>query len=452
MRFCNFKKQFAKKKSMIKKITLPFSAAIVFITTVSYWNNIDYGLALEYNGQQIATISDEKVYQEANHLIRNEMNLEKTSNILKISPNIKITPISQDKCCKQAEIIKDKIIENSSDILLPGFAIYVDNKVIAIGDNEENINEILNEILEVSKTPYGSCIADFEEKVEVKAGLFLSKKILPEHRIRQILEFGNKKKSLYVVKEGDSIESIAESFDVDPSYLLAVNNRKIDEEICVGNKLNIIIDDSFVHAKITRDEVVENEVGYETIIEEDENLDKGKRIISQEGQKGKEKVTYKVEYIQNKEINRKEIARELIIEPIPEKIILGTKVQEYIWPVPYTKNITSPYGPRDGGYHYGIDIAWPGVNGTEILASKAGKVERASLGNTGYGNHIIINHNDGTQTLYAHCKSLNVSVNQTVNQGDVIAFVGTTGQSTGPHLHFEVRVNGARKNPSNYIY
>lgn len=451
MRFYKSSKQNDYKNSTLKKITFPFSAAIIFMTTVAYWNNTDYGLALEYNGQQIATVSDERVYKEAEHLIRNEINLEEKSNILKINPSIKVTPVSQNECCKQPEVVKERIIEKSSEILSQGFALYVENEVVAVGKSEEEINQILDEILEEYKTSFGICKAEFEEKIEIKPGLFSYQKIISKDRIRQILNSGNKKTFLYVVKDGDSIEHISETFNVDIAFLLATNNKKIDEPIYVGDKLNIIINDSFVHAKISRNEFTENEINYETIIEEDSNLEKGKTITIQEGQKGKEKITYNVEYIRGKEISRKEIARELIIEPIPEKLILGTKVQEYIWPVPYTKNITSYYGPRSGGYHYGIDIAWPGVCGTEILASKAGRVEKVSLGNTGYGNHVIINHGDGTQTLYAHCKSVNVSVNQNINQGDIIAFVGTTGQSTGPHLHFEVRVNGVKKNPLNYI-
>lgn len=451
MHFYKSSEQNNYKNSIFKKITFPFSAAMVFMITVAYWNNTDYGLALEYNGQQIATVSNERVYKEAEHLIRNEINLEEKYNILKINPSIKVTPVSQNECCKQPEVVKEKIIEKSSEILSQGFALYVENEIVAVSNSKEEINQILDEILEDSKAKFGICKAEFEEKVEIKSGLFSFQKIMSKDRIKQILNSGNRKNFSYVVKDDDSIESISEFFNIEPTYLLAINNKKINEAIYVGDKLNIVINDSFVHVKVSRDEFIENEVNFETIIEEDSNLEKGKTITIQEGEKGKEKITYNVEYVREKEINRTEIARELIIKPIPEKLVIGTKIQEYIWPVPYTKNITSPYGPRSGGYHYGIDIASPGVCSTEILASKAGRVEKVSLGNTGYGNHVIINHGDGTQTLYAHCKSVNVSVNQNVNQGDIIAFVGTTGQSTGPHLHFEVRINGVKKNPLNYI-
>ena len=75
----------------------------------------------------------------------------------------------------------------------------------------------------------------------------------------------------------------------------------------------------------------------------------------------------------------------------------------------------------------------------------------AKIGNTGYGNHIIISHDDGTETLYGHCESLCTSVGKRVNQGDEIAYVGSTGQSTGPHLHFEIRINGKQVDPTKYV-
>ena len=98
-----------------------------------------------------------------------------------------------------------------------------------------------------------------------------------------------------------------------------------------------------------------------------------------------------------------------------------------------------------------MDIA--AAAGTAIYAAAAGTVTTASYGwGGGYGNYIIINHGKGVQTLYGHCSSLNVSQGQYVSQGQLIARVGSTGQSTGNHLHFEVRVNGIAQDPQNYVY
>ena len=124
----------------------------------------------------------------------------------------------------------------------------------------------------------------------------------------------------------------------------------------------------------------------------------------------------------------------------------------FLRPVP--GQITSYYGyrvnPVTGEYklHKGIDYA--GKYGDPIKSSKSGVVEYSGW-ISGYGNTIILGHSNGVQTLYPHAQTLNVSVGDTVTQGDVIATVGSTGNSTGPHLHFEIRINGEAVDPLNYI-
>ncbi len=118
--------------------------------------------------------------------------------------------------------------------------------------------------------------------------------------------------------------------------------------------------------------------------------------------------------------------------------------------------MTSPYGyrvhPISGvtRLHNGVDLA--AVTGTPIFASKSGVVTTACIGwGNGYGNHVVINHGDGYSTLYAHQSALNVYEGQIVSQGDVIGYVGSTGNSTGPHLHFTVFKNGETINPMSCI-
>lgn len=129
---------------------------------------------------------------------------------------------------------------------------------------------------------------------------------------------------------------------------------------------------------------------------------------------------------------------------------------QFIWPVPASHSISSPYGYRihpiygTKKFHSGIDI--PASTGTTIVAADSGTVILASYGyNGGYGNYVIISHGNGYTTRYAHCSSLSVSVGQQVSKGQKIAAVGSTGASTGPHCHFEIRINGETVNPSNYV-
>ena len=116
---------------------------------------------------------------------------------------------------------------------------------------------------------------------------------------------------------------------------------------------------------------------------------------------------------------------------------------------PVNGTITSRFGRRSGGTHTGLDIA--NSTGTPIKAAATGTVVYSGYKGS-YGNLIIVAHTNSIQTYYAHCSRLYVSVGQTVTQGQVIGAVGSTGNSTGPHLHLEVRVNGVAYNPQNYVY
>ena len=125
---------------------------------------------------------------------------------------------------------------------------------------------------------------------------------------------------------------------------------------------------------------------------------------------------------------------------------LGTSNRGFIWPL--NGGITSPYGPRWGRMHTGIDIN--GYTGQPIVAAKEGRVIMAGS-YSGYGNAVIIDHGGGYSTLYAHLSEFNTSSGSSIDQGDVLGYVGCTGNCYGDHLHFEVRVNGSPVDPMPYL-
>lgn len=129
---------------------------------------------------------------------------------------------------------------------------------------------------------------------------------------------------------------------------------------------------------------------------------------------------------------------------------------EMAWPLPGYSNISSPYGTRFGGadFHTGMDISGSGVYGAPIVAANNGTVKFVNWSYTpgrDYGIYLIVDHGGGVTTLYAHCSNIVVNVGDTVERGQKIAEVGSTGWSTGPHLHFEVRIDGAHVNPKPYV-
>ena len=153
----------------------------------------------------------------------------------------------------------------------------------------------------------------------------------------------------------------------------------------------------------------------------------------------------------------------IIREASREEYIGDLEPGTFLWPLPGYYQITSGYGSRWGTTHRGIDISGSGVRGAEITAANSGVVitvnnscthdygKNSSCGcGGGFGNYCIIDHGGGYATLYGHAEEIIVEEGQHVTTGDVIGYVGSTGYSTGPHLHFEVRVDGERKDPESF--
>ena len=184
----------------------------------------------------------------------------------------------------------------------------------------------------------------------------------------------------------------------------------------------------------------------------DNTLSKGNRSIVQEGEVGEYDVSAVIEYINGVEQNRTIISEELIKEPVTEIVRVGTKeipgVGTGSFIMPAKGRLSSPFGSRWGRLHRGIDIA--ASTGTPIYASDRGVVVCAEYKNS-YGNLVKIDHKNGFVTYYAHCSELLVNEGEIVTQGQMIAKVGNTGNSTGPHCHFEIQKNSEPQDPFNYI-
>jgi murein DD-endopeptidase MepM/ murein hydrolase activator NlpD len=164
-------------------------------------------------------------------------------------------------------------------------------------------------------------------------------------------------------------------------------------------------------------------------------------------------VAAQVVYKNGIKVGQEVLSEKVLKEPVTRIVARGTKAEvafrgsgRFLWPS--VGKITSPFGRRGREFHTGIDVA--ADRGTPIRASNSGTVTFAgSRGN--YGNLVIINHGGGFETYYAHADSILVSVGDKVEKGQQIATVGTTGRTTGPHVHFEVRLNGNPQNPLSYL-
>ncbi len=442
------------KKSVLKSV-LPIFSLFFFVGTVHYFNSKVYGLELKYNNKSVITVPNEQTYNKAVYSVLSEVLPEEKSKIRNLNTKLEITELDNtQKYCENLDLIKNKIVENSNDNLVSGYALYVDQNIITISENQEDLNNSLNNILDFYKSVFSNSDQEilnimFQENIEIRSGMFPKEKIKNIQEIQEILNSKIQKTSLYTIKQNESMSDIIKKFDTNIQTLCIINNKK---KFYYGDTINVPVYDNLLHVEVTCQEKILQEIPFEIQIIEDPNLLRNTENIIQSGILGTKRITQKIIYNNKKEISRVNTQEEVISDPVTEKVIIGTKIQEWLWPVPYTTKITSPYGPRWGGFHYGIDIAKFGVLGSDILATKSGTVEKICYSSMGYGNHVIINHGNHVKSLYAHCKDILVTtIGQTVSQGDKIATVGSTGDSTGPHLHFEIRINGSQVNPSLYL-
>ena len=246
----------------------------------------------------------------------------------------------------------------------------------------------------------------------------------------------------YTVQPGDTISTIAAEFDVSVSTILWENNLSVYNIIHPGDKLDILPINGITH-KVARGENIssiakkykttENKILSANKLVKEETLRVGQKLLIPEGRK--------VNYAAYTPTTYSGLAAiKQIVKPPNAKPTAGNKMH---WPT-VGHRITQYYSWR----HTAIDIA--NKIGTPIYAADAGVIEVAGWG-TGYGNQIVINHGGGKKTRYAHLSKFYVKKGQKVSKGETIAAMGSTGWSTGPHVHFEVIINGRKYNPLNYV-
>ena len=203
----------------------------------------------------------------------------------------------------------------------------------------------------------------------------------------------------------------------------------------------------------TRSVTYTEAIPYETITRENDALDQTYRATVQEGSEGEAVVTAQIETLDGEEQRRTILARTVLSQATDEIVEVGTRnvgigTGDFMVPVSsYT--FTSGFKMRWGRLHGGVDLAVP--EGTPVYAADNGKVIVAGNLGDGYGNYIILDHQNGYKTLYAHNSELLVSVGDMVAQGEQIALSGNTGNSTGPHVHFEIQVNDEKVDPQQFV-
>ena len=266
----------------------------------------------------------------------------------------------------------------------------------------------------------------------------------------QVAEVTKEKESnkIYVVESGDCLSVIALDHDTKVADIMALNGLENADSLREGQELIIAVPEPDLKIRLTVGEVYEEDYEEEPVIKENDSWYTNQEEVLEEGVAGHRERNDIVVYENGAEVSR-ELAHQKIMTAAKAAVVeRGTIVPPtYIKPLAGGR-FTSGFGRRWGRMHKGVDWACP--IGTTVYASCAGTVIQASY-NGGYGNNVVISHADGRLTRYAHNSKLLVKVGQKVEQGEPIALSGSTGRSTGPHVHFEIYIGGAAVNPLKYI-
>ena len=344
-------------------------------------------------------------------------------------------------------------------LVTSAYSLYVDGELIGSTPYEGALEELLEQ-LQKAVTNEDTISCSFAEDVEIRQEYVPTESIMNLGYLAETLYSTKTAEVTYEVKRGDTWSEIANDHGLTSKELLALNPGYDINRLQIGEILTLSASVPYLTMTVVQQEHYVDEVNYDIEYTNTPDMYQGDYKITSPGQYGKADVVANATYVNGEEVERTILSSVTLQDPVTEQRLQGTKERPTWYPTgtfrwPTSGRITSYFGGRKspGGIgstnHKGLDIAAP--RGTPIYAADGGTVVHAGwMG--GYGYTVRIRH-DGTgyETFYAHNSSLLVKSGQHVYKGQQIAKMGSTGNSTGSHCHFEIRYNGVPKNPLNYI-
>lgn len=490
--------------SKIFNTAFPVLCTAVLIGSVRYVRMQDYGVAVEIDGKDMGMITGDDVYGEAQRLFAERLDNYSSDGSYTATARLTVRPVTSRDNIIDHRILADKMeeqipeqysetsaavteetaevpdfedfITNSDDPdLIQAVMVKADKRVLGFVSSYDRIEEFLEDMKSVCYSLEGITPEDvfFDKTISFEPYEINKMAVVDQERIIDILAADDKAPVNYEIVPGDYLISIAEKVGMSLEELTECRATLNGKEVTLGDNLQVgtIIEiqnyEPFLTVEYKRENQYEKEIDFSTVTVNDDTVPIGQTEVEREGSAGLEKITASVTYAVKKDENgkltasavrRKITARETIKPPVSEVIKKGTKLPdpswgkspgsgEYFWPVD-GGYISSPFGGERN--HKGLDIAAP--LGTPIYAAAAGTVIKVGSGwSGGYGNHVVIENDDGNITYYAHQSETACEVGEHVEAGQVIGYVGSTGDSTGYHLHFEVRCDGYLLDPQEFV-
>ena len=482
------------KKMRLAYIASALAICLIVIFTYSYGeftNRYNGYYVISLNGQELGSTKDPDLAEEVLKNARMRVMVE-SEELVYLESDLEI-----EEQTKKAHVIGDseemenlmyEVLVNSEASVVKqqqAYILNVNGYTVTL-DSQEDVLEVLTEVKneydtedtfdisleesanghfntwtiniekdEANEEETDTVDVAFEEDVEVIEAFVDESEIVDVEKAVELVTEDKPTETVYEVVSGDCLSTIAEDFDMSMSELIELNDYLTEDSVIyVEDDIVVTVPEPELSVVTVVEETYTEKYSAEIEYVETDKMYEGETKVVSKGSKGKRKVTAEVEYTNGEETNRTIVSEGVVKEAVAKVGKVGTLAKPtYIRPI--TGGTTSSYfgyrtAPKAGAstYHKGIDWAVP--IGTSVKASCSGTVSYAGWSN-GYGYNVVITHADGNQTRYAHLSSIVVSVGDKVTQGQKIALSGNSGNSTGPHLHFEVIVNGSQVNPLNYV-
>lgn len=340
------------------------------------------------------------------------------------------------------------------------FQLMINGKCIGLFAQKEDAENILK-TLKTKYTDEDSEVLDvnFSQKVSIDTVYQSVANDVSYDSLEDVLlyiERGTKVERKHRVKKGENYWIIAQMYGLQPEDLEVANPGQNPDTLQIDQEISLIVPEPLITVRTTEKIEYKEQIAFDTTYEKTPNLYKGETRIKINGKYGEKDVVATVVKENGREISKEILTESIIAEPSAKVVYTGTKnppprlgTGTFMHPTS-RGGVTSEFGaPRRGGRrHTGIDVGIP--TGTPVQAADGGTVISTGYGSS-YGYFVSINHGGNMSTLYAHLSKISVQNGTQVYQGQTIGLSGNTGVSSGPHLHFEVRVRGVPQNPRNYI-
>lgn len=433
-------------------------ATTAVIATLSVCS-LSTSYSLEIDGNVVGQVSSKSVVTQA--LNEAEEAVESASGLEVVAAynnvEVKATHGFSKDVLTEKEVVA--ILNENVDWLTTGAIINVNNGEYRFSvATEEEGQAVLDKLKEAALANQGDATiksVEFLEDITVESGNVKIGDVKTPSEIVAEVQAGKEAVKTHTVQQGESFWTIASNYGISVYELQQLNSDINPNRLQIGQEINLNCLEPLINVVVVKEITVEESIAYTTEYKETASLYRGETQVVKKGSDGKKMVTYEVKETNGATLEKNTLNEVVVSEPVTAVVNKGTKTValssrsgDGILNWPMSGKITSPYGTRKSGFHSGIDIG--GKVGTPVYAAAGGKVVLSSW-YYGYGNCILVDHGNGMKTRYAHLSGYKVKVGDTVERGQLIGLCGNTGNSTGPHLHFEVIINGSTKNPVNYL-